>query len=55
MRSSSRTSSIRIIGAPFGLSRGGVGAITRQSGCWPAATRRHVPHVPHPWAEQSVA
>ena len=27
MRSSSRTSSIRIIGAPFGLSRGGVGAI----------------------------
>ena len=50
MRSSSRTSSIRIIGAPFGLSRGGVGAITWQSGCWPAATRRHVAHVPHPCA-----
>ena len=55
VRSSSRTCSIRIIGAPFGLSRGGVGTTRWQSGYWPAATRRQIPHVPHPWAAQTAA
>ena len=55
VRSSSRTCSIRIIGAPFGLSRGGVGVMRWQSGYWPAATRRQTAHVPHPWAAQRAA